>query len=93
MTERLASNVAIMQANPMLVKQEMASNIVAQYHSQEAAVEAAAHLERTVQRREPKESDHEPVSLAKLRESIELSLGRILWVGKRSKYILVDTQA
>jgi tyrosyl-tRNA synthetase len=53
----------------MTVKKEIAANIVAQFHSREAAEEAAAHFQRTVQRRDPEESDYEPLALAKLQAS------------------------
>ncbi|MEM7674855.1 MAG: tyrosine--tRNA ligase [Myxococcota bacterium] len=65
-------NSALLEGtNPMLVKKDLAANVVAQFHSSSAATAAAEHFERTVQRRDPKESDHEPISLAKLRESFE----------------------
>ncbi len=126
------------QTNPMIVKKEIAANIVAQFHSQEAARNAAAHFERTVQKRDPEDSDHTPLALVKLRESfpagslslidlcdfaatgmsrseirrlirgggvrvdrkkiteertkIDIAPARTLWVGKRSKFILVDDQ-
>ncbi len=126
------------QTNPMIVKKEIASNIVTQFHSEEAAVKAASHFERTVQRRDPNESDHAPLALVKLRESfptgspslmdlcdfattgmsrsgirrlirsggvrvdrekiidehskIDIADARTLWVGRRSKFILVESQ-
>jgi tyrosyl-tRNA synthetase len=126
------------QTNPMMLKKEIAANIVAQYHSQEAAAKAAAHFERTVQRREPTESDHVPLALAGLREAfpagssslldlcdfattgmsrseirrlirgggvrvdrekvvdetakIDIAPARTLWIGKRSKFIVVEDE-
>jgi tyrosyl-tRNA synthetase len=126
------------QINPMIVKKKIAANVVAQFHSQEAAQQAAAHFERTVQRRDPEHSDHAPLAIGKLRESfpagspslvalcdfattdmsrseirrlirgggvrvdrekitdenakIDIGPGRTLWVGKRSKFIIVDDQ-
>lgn len=126
------------QTNPMIVKKEIAANIVTQYHSKDAAEQAAAHFERMVQRREPEESDFVPLGLAKLRESfptgslslldlcdfattgmsrseirrlirgggvrvdrekilsenteVDIAPGRTLWVGKRSKFILIEDQ-
>lgn len=53
-------------ANPMAMKKEIAANITARFHSVEAAAGAAAHFERTVQKRDPLESDHSPLPLAKL---------------------------
>lgn len=55
--------------NPMAVKKEIAANVVAQFHSPEAAQRAAAHFERTVQRREPTDEDHEPLSIGVLRQT------------------------
>ena len=57
------------QTNPMIVKKEIAANIVAQFHSEEAARKAAAHFVRTVQRGDPKESDHAPLARSELREA------------------------
>ena len=55
--------------NPMIVKKELAANIVAQYHPEGAAAKAAAHFTRTVQSRDPEDSDHTPLARAKLREA------------------------
>lgn len=57
------------ETNPVTVKKEIAANIVGQYHSAAAAADAAAHFARTVQKRDPQESDHTALSLEKLRES------------------------
>ena len=55
--------------NPMVVKQAIAANVVKQFHSEEAAMGAGSHFERTVQKSNPQESDHAPLQLGKVRES------------------------
>jgi tyrosyl-tRNA synthetase len=123
--------------NPMIVKRAIAANVVARFHSEAAGEEAAAHFERTVQRRDPKDDDHTPLPLSKLRAAfaeapslldlcdfattsmsrsqirrlihgggvsvdrkkvfdertkIDIVPGRTLWVGRRSRFILVEAQ-
>jgi tyrosyl-tRNA synthetase len=56
------------QTNPMIVKKEIAANVVTLFHSEEAAEKATAHFVHTVQERAPKESDHAPLARSKLHE-------------------------
>lgn len=51
-SERLASELRAHRADPMAEKKHLAGEIVARYHGEPAAREAAAYFERTVQRKE-----------------------------------------
>lgn len=54
--------------NPMLIKKELAANIVERFYSSEVAVQAAAHFQRTVQKRAPTAADHMPLVLSTLQQ-------------------------
>jgi tyrosyl-tRNA synthetase len=53
-------------ANPMQIKKAVAQNIVAQYHDEAAAAEAAETFARKVQRKEIADTDYEVMDAAAL---------------------------